>query len=395
MDGRLAPRIDPSDVVQDALAEVDRSLTQYVRDRPIPFLPWLRRLAWERLVEARRRHIDASRRSVCREEPDGIGLRETRAIAPASRRCGEDGGPGRGVVLDESRQQIRAILDRLPEQDREVLRMRYFEDSSIAEIAEAIGISPGAVMTRHTRALAAPEPARREIGGVGAMNREIDEVEADSILDAWVEEIAAEIQAGRPIDLEAYAGGDAELTGQLRHLLPAIELMAALGRSAGRAGMNAASSGCGPFEPRGVVGDYAIVREIGRGGMGVVYEAEQASLGRRVALKVLPLAAAMDPRQLARFRVEAQAASLLRHPNIVPVCAVGCDGGVHFYVMQLIEGPSLAQVIREQRPRVEARADRGPGATDGAASRADRRRGGGRADRRGGRGASSTPTTRG
>src|SRR5262249_28201372 len=85
------------------------------------------------------------------------------------------------------------------------------------------------------------------------------------------------------------------------------------------------------------------------GGMGVVYEAEQVSLGRCVALKVLPFAGALDPRQLARFRTEAQAAALLHHPNIVPVHGVGCERRVHYYAMQFIEGRTLAELIRELR----------------------------------------------
>src|SRR5207237_588033 len=92
-------------------------------------------------------------------------------------------------------------------------------------------------------------------------------------------------------------------------------------------------------------GDFRLIREVGRGGMGVVYEAEQISLNRSVALKVLPFAATMDPRQMQRFRNEAQAAACLHHPNIVPVHGVGCDRGVHYYAMQLIEGQTLAEVI--------------------------------------------------
>jgi eukaryotic-like serine/threonine-protein kinase len=92
-------------------------------------------------------------------------------------------------------------------------------------------------------------------------------------------------------------------------------------------------------------GEFHIVREIGRGGMGIVYEAEQQSLNRHVALKVLPFAAAFDARQLQRFRNEAQAAAQLHHANIVPVFAVGSDRGVHYYAMQLIDGQSLAAVI--------------------------------------------------
>src|SRR5205807_1975377 len=98
-----------------------------------------------------------------------------------------------------------------------------------------------------------------------------------------------------------------------------------------------------------LLGDFRILREIGRGGMGVVYVAEQISLGRKVALKVLPFAAALDQKQLQRFKNEAQAAAQLHHTNIVPVHYVGCERGVHFYAMQFIDGQSLAGVLDELR----------------------------------------------
>jgi eukaryotic-like serine/threonine-protein kinase len=100
------------------------------------------------------------------------------------------------------------------------------------------------------------------------------------------------------------------------------------------------------------LGDYRIIGEIGRGGMGVVYEAEQITLGRRVALKVLPSTASLDPRHRQRFRIEAQAAALLHHEHIVPVYAIGCDQGVDYYAMQLIEGRSLSELIRSLRQAV-------------------------------------------
>ncbi|MDX1962109.1 MAG: protein kinase [Pirellulales bacterium] len=101
----------------------------------------------------------------------------------------------------------------------------------------------------------------------------------------------------------------------------------------------------------GQLGDFRLLREIGRGGMGVVYEAEQLSLQRLVALKVLPFAATLDTRQLQRFKNEAQAAAILHHTNIVPVHAVGTERGVHFYAMQLIEGDSLGTLIRQMQQR--------------------------------------------
>jgi serine/threonine protein kinase len=95
--------------------------------------------------------------------------------------------------------------------------------------------------------------------------------------------------------------------------------------------------------------DFRIVRELGRGGMGIVYEAEQLSLGRRVALKVLPFAAALDRLQLQRFRNEAQAAAQLQHPHIVPVFGVGSEHDVNYYVMKYIQGRTLANLIHERR----------------------------------------------
>ncbi len=103
----------------------------------------------------------------------------------------------------------------------------------------------------------------------------------------------------------------------------------------------------------GNLGDFRLIAEVGRGGMGVVYEALQRSLNRRVALKVLPFAAAMDPTQLRRFQTEALAAAQLHHTNIVPVYSVGCERGVYYYAMQFIDGQTLAEVIAARR-RMEA-----------------------------------------
>src|SRR5919201_1550115 len=113
-----------------------------------------------------------------------------------------------------------------------------------------------------------------------------------------------------------------------------------------RRGLPAGGGGGGAGGGGGPGGGAAGGRpEVGRGGMGVVYEAEQLSLGRRVALKVLPFAATMDPRQLQRFQNEARAAACLEHEHIVPVYAVGSERGVPFYAMQFVEGVTLAEVI--------------------------------------------------
>ena len=97
--------------------------------------------------------------------------------------------------------------------------------------------------------------------------------------------------------------------------------------------------------------------------MGVVYEAQQISLGRRVALKVLPFAAVLDSRQIARFQHEAQAAAQLDHPNIVSVFAVGVERGVHYYAMQFIDGQPLDRAIAELRRAKPRKARLATGAT--------------------------------
>jgi serine/threonine protein kinase len=97
------------------------------------------------------------------------------------------------------------------------------------------------------------------------------------------------------------------------------------------------------------LGDFELVRELGRGGMGVVYEARQVSLNRRVALKVLSGGPGLTDTAVQRFRREAEAAAKLHHTNIVPVYATGEHDGTHFYAMELNDGPSLNAVIRQLR----------------------------------------------
>ncbi|WP_406694721.1 serine/threonine-protein kinase [Singulisphaera sp. Ch08] len=165
------------------------------------------------------------------------------------------------------------------------------------------------------------------------------------------EEITGRLQAGEVIDLDDYAVRYPEWAVAIRHLMPILREMAALGRTTvgeGDSG-HARAVAEGAIEGERILGDFRVLREVGRGGMGIVYEAEQLSLGRRVALKVLPLAAAMDPRALQRFQLEAQAAAWLQHPQIVPVYAVGSLGDVPYYAMQFIEGASLAELIVELR----------------------------------------------
>jgi WD40 repeat protein/serine/threonine protein kinase len=173
----------------------------------------------------------------------------------------------------------------------------------------------------------------------------LDDASAEALMGQIIDEFLERQQSGERPEFEEYARRYPQFADVLRQLLPALGL---LHESSADDRVEASPSAAGII-PEGPLGDYRLVREIGRGGMGVVYEAVQISLGRRVALKILPFAAALDGRQLQRFKNEAHAAAQLQHQNIVPVYGVGCERGVHYYAMQLIDGQTLAAVIADLR----------------------------------------------
>ena len=155
--------------------------------------------------------------------------------------------------------------------------------------------------------------------------------ELASILDAYM----ADLQAGMSPDRAELLAAHPELAEQLEECLAGIEFVRRATRPAA----------AGPA----ILGEFHILRELGRGGMGVVYEAEQTSLRRRVALKVLRFGAVADEEAMRRFYREAETVARLHHTNIVPIFAVGCERDVHYYAMQFIDGESLAAVLADSR----------------------------------------------
>lgn len=153
LDRRLIARLDPSDIVQEALAEAHVKLSDYLRDRPIPFYPWLRRLAWEHLVRLHQRHLHTARRSVLREEDSLTGAQDKSSILLAEKLAAPRLAPDRRILEAELRMRVLSALERLAERDREILVLRYLEELTNAEIAATLGINEGAVRVRHTRAL--------------------------------------------------------------------------------------------------------------------------------------------------------------------------------------------------------------------------------------------------
>jgi len=158
------------------------------------------------------------------------------------------------------------------------------------------------------------------------------------------EEFVERYRRGERPAVSEYTDKHPELAEEIREFISALVMVEKLAPVS--EDVRGDSSQSGPSHPR-QLGDYRIIREVGRGGMGVVYEAEQVSLGRHVALKVLPQHALLDANQRRRFAREAKAAAGLHHTNIVPVFGVGDEDGLQYYVMQFIQGLGLDAVLEE------------------------------------------------
>lgn len=159
---------------------------------------------------------------------------------------------------------------------------------------------------------------------------------AQPTLESVLEEYLGQLADGETPDQESYLARHPHLAEALRGVFKTLDFVEATARSLDS----------GRLDRGQQLGEFQIVREIARGGMGVVYEAVQTSLGRRVALKVLPAGRLLSGNALERFSREAATAGRLHHTGIVPVYAVGEEQGVHFYAMQLIEGWSLAEHVK-------------------------------------------------
>jgi serine/threonine protein kinase/tetratricopeptide (TPR) repeat protein len=176
------------------------------------------------------------------------------------------------------------------------------------------------------------------------------------------EEFLERYRRGERPSMREYIERHPELAAEIREVFPAMAMMENIaladesleGEDHGRTAMGVA-------EPLQQMGDFRIIREVGKGGMGIVYEAEQVSLGRHVALKVLPRKMLLDAKQKRRFEREARAAAKLHHTNIVPVFGVGEHEGMPYYVMQFIQGLGLDEVLDELRQMQKA-----PGIPDSA-----------------------------
>jgi RNA polymerase sigma-70 factor, ECF subfamily len=165
LDRRLAPRLDPSDVVQETLADAARRLPDYLRDRPLPFYPWLFRLAADRLARTHRDHIGSTVRGIGREERiNGTAHDESTAERLVDRLTANDTTPGRRMAREERRLSLAGAIERMDEIDREILGLRYLDQLAFDEIAAVLEIGLSAAKMRHFRALERLRGLLEELG---------------------------------------------------------------------------------------------------------------------------------------------------------------------------------------------------------------------------------------
>ncbi len=154
LDRRLAPRLDPSDVVQETLTDAARRLPDYLRNRPLPFYPWLFRLAADRLARTHRDHVASRVRGIGQEvRIDGPSYDEVTAMRWVDRLTTHDPTPECCMDREEQRLLLVSAIERLDEADREVLGLRYLDHLAFDEIAAVLGIGLSAAKMRHLRAL--------------------------------------------------------------------------------------------------------------------------------------------------------------------------------------------------------------------------------------------------
>ena len=375
LDRRLQGRVAPSDVLQEAFLDLVEKLPEYARQRSeIPLFLWLRLVTGERLLRVHRQHLGTAMRDAGREVSLHRGaLPQASSVSLAAQLLGRYTSASQAIIRAEVQLQLQQALNGMDPTDREIIALRHFEELSNGEAATVLGISPQAASNRHLRAMTRLQAILKSIpglldrapagvdggfafkGGV-FMSRTMSGPKAEAVLEALVEEYVGRLRRGEQPAIGEYCRRHPELAPQIEELFPALGLVEAF-----KPGSESATSSLhesnAPVLP-GILsrsgggipdrlGDYRIIREVGRGGMGIVYEAEQESLGRRMALKVLASHRLTDSQQVLRFHREARAAARLHHTNIVPVFGVGHENGVFYYVMQFIQGKGLDQVLEE------------------------------------------------
>ena len=347
----LQVRVSPSDLVQESILVARNAFDGFRGNTEPELLAWLRSVLAHRLVDARRFHSSGPRdyrqeqRFASAIEDSSCDIRAFLAVDADS--------PSQIASKREQEVILADALARLPSDYGEVIVLRHLEHKSFSDIAATYGAN-GTKCEEHLDA--SHDSTTQRTGCRNLMdspkqhasnNKDVSFDSTEQRLTQAMEDYLAQLERGEPFDRVKFIHRYADLEPNLSAAIESMEFLNEIGRKSEKHKV-AASEGSTKKVPDDAeeLGDFHLIREIGRGGMGVVYEAEQRSLRRRVALKVLPFAALLDQRRLTRFQNEARAAAMLKHPNIVSVYSVGCERGIHYYAMELIEGQNLCEAGR-------------------------------------------------
>ena len=234
LDRRLSARVDPSDVLQETMIQAHQKLPEYLRTQPIPFYPWLRRMAWENIVQLHRQHLLAQARAVTREERFDVALPDQSALDLAERLIAKGSSASRQLMQKELKARVQAALG--------AARCARSRSAGVAV--------PGAALDRRSRRGAGNLAGSRQVAaasGAGAIQRADRRNDhgrpdmntptatlchsSDEVLEQLLEEITSRIQAGELVALEDYAAAHPEYADRLQRLLPAMQALLAFGRS--------------------------------------------------------------------------------------------------------------------------------------------------------------------
>ncbi len=347
LDTRLQARFDASDVVQDAYVDVAERLAEYLRDPKLPLFLWLaadRRRAADEVAPTPPRHSDARRR------PRSVAV--SRCLAGGQLRGAGSpvAGPAHLSHPGSPASRTHPALAGGAEHARPdgpgdpfAAALRGADRGRDGSRSGNRGVGRGQTLLPCSQAPQG-DPRRNARWAGRDSDMADDSSERFVMLNHLADEFADRYRRGERPALQEYIDRHPELADDIREFFPAMVEMEQVKEDREEVTEPPTS---GQLPPPGRLGDYRIIREIGRGGMGVVYEAEQVSLGRHVALKVLPKNRLLDAKTQCRFEREAKSAAKLHHTNIVPVFGFGEQDGMPYYVMQFIQGLGLDEVLDE------------------------------------------------
>ena len=153
LDDRIKRRVDASDIVQDVLVDANRRLKEYLENPQMSFLPWLRHIAQDRMIDAHRRHRGSAKRSVDREQPIASAMPDRSTMDLAAQLRDSELTPATAATMREMQKRFLGAIEDLNDQDREIILMRHFEQLTNQEAAESLELTPPAASMRYMRAI--------------------------------------------------------------------------------------------------------------------------------------------------------------------------------------------------------------------------------------------------